>query len=566
MKPDDIKHAGIKRDDMRSVFARHSGWLLLTTVLLFTTMLAGVGLLGLSGGFLTGAALAGALGAGATFNFFSPSAGIRGLTMMRIVSRYLEKLVGHDATLRIARDLRVWFFRRALPLAPARLGSSRTGELLARLISDISDVDGAVVRAVGPLLALVGIASVAVFAAALIYWPAAVLLAVLALLVGLGVPVLAVRHGEANEALRAQHRSALRTLAYEGLEGVADLTALHARDAWALHVDAAAGQLAVADRRRRRRLIGGNMLHSLLSGLGLLGMLWLALSAFEAGRLEAPMAAGLIFLTVALLEVAAGSSLAWQALQSSRVAARRLQQIVDQPPAVHDPASPSAVPAPPAVLSFEQVVFAWPGETRKLLDGVDLQLAPGERIAIRGDSGCGKTTLSALMLRLWDPEQGAIRYGGTDLRAFRQDDWHCQIAWLPQGAPVFAGSIADNLRLGGPTASDDAMWSVLEQVRLKEWARQQGGLSAWVGENGATMSAGQARRLALARALLRDAPLMVLDEPTEGLDVDTAHALLIDLAAALGNRSLLMITHGELPAGVVQREYRLHRGQLLPVE
>jgi ATP-binding cassette subfamily C protein CydC len=529
-------------------------------------MLAGVGLLGLSGGFLTGAALAGALGAGATFNFFSPSAGIRGLTMMRIVSRYLEKLVGHDATLRIARDLRVWFFRRALPLAPARLGSSRTGELLARLISDISDVDGAVVRAVGPLLALVGIASVAVFAAALIYWPAAVLLAVLGLLVGVGVPVLAVRHGDANEALRAQHRSALRTLAYEGLEGVADLTALHARDAWALHVDAAAGQLAVADRRRRRRLIGGNMLHSLLSGLGLLGMLWLALSAFEAGKVEAPMAAGLIFLTVALLEVAAGSSLAWQALQSARVAAGRLQQIVDQSPAVHDPASPTAVPAPPAALSFEKVVFAWPGETRKLLDGVDLQLAPGERIAIRGDSGCGKTTLSALMLRLWDPEQGAIRYGGTDLRAFLQDDWHRRIAWLPQGAPVFAGSIADNLRLGGPTASDDAMWSVLEQVRLQEWAQQQGGLSAWVGENGATMSAGQARRLALARALLRNAPLMVLDEPTEGLDVDTAHALLIDLAAALGNRSLLMITHGELPAGVVQREYRLHRGQLLPVE
>ncbi|WP_269790828.1 thiol reductant ABC exporter subunit CydC [Stenotrophomonas sp. Iso1] len=566
MKPDDTKRGDITRDDMRGVFMRHRGWLLLTTVLLFTTMLAGVGLLGLSGGFLTGAALAGALGAGATFNFFSPSAGIRGLTMMRILSRYLEKLVGHDATLRIARDLRVWFFRRALPLAPARLGSSRTGELLARLISDISDVDGAVVRAIGPLLALLGIASTAVLAAALIYWPAALLLAVLGLLVGLGVPVLAVRRGDANEAQRAQHRAALRTLAYEGLEGVADLTALHARDAWAQRVEAAAGQLADADRRRRRRLIGGNLLHSMLSGLGLLGMLWLALSAFEAGKVEAPMAAGLIFLTVALLEVAAGSSLAWQALQSARVAVGRLQQIVDQPPAVLDPPQPVVVPAPPAVLSFEKIVFAWPGEVRRLLDGVDLQLAPGERIAIRGDSGCGKTTLSALMLRLWDPEQGAIRYGGTDLRAFLQDDWHRQIAWLPQGAPVFAGSIADNLRLGGPNAGDEAMWSVLKQVRLHEWAQQQGGLLAWVGENGATMSAGQARRLALARALLRNAPLMVLDEPTEGLDVDTAHALLKDLAAALGNRSLLMITHGELPDGVVQREYRLHHGQLLRVE
>lgn len=547
---------------MRDVFKRHRWRLALATALLFTTMLAGVGLLGLSGGFLTAAALAGALGMGGTFNFFSPSAGIRALTMARIVSRYFEKLVGHDATLRIARDLRVWFFQRALPLAPARLGSSRTGELLARLITDIGEVDGLMVRAISPLLALAGIALATVGAAALIYWPAALLLLVLALLVGISVPVFAVRRGDAVEAERAQQRASLRTLAFEGLEGAADLTALDARDDWALRVDAAAQQLACSDQRRRGRLIGGNVLHSALAGLGLLAMLWLALTAFQAGEVEAPFAATLVFLTVALLEVAAGSGIAWQALQSARVAGKRLRQIVDQAPAVQDPAQPRAVAADAAAVVFEQVVFAWPGETRRLLDGVDLQLAPGERIAIRGDSGCGKTTLSALLLRLWDPQQGAVRFGGVDLREFAQDDWYRQIAWLPQGAQVFAGSIADNLRLGDPQAGDDALWAVLAQVRLSDWAQQQGGLAAWVGENGATMSAGQARRLALARALLRNAPIMVLDEPTEGLDVDTAHALLLDLAAALGQRSLLMITHDRLPEGVVQREYRLQQGRL----
>lgn len=552
----------MSRDDMRGVFRRQRWWLLLAVVLLFTTMLAGVSLLGLSGGFLTGAALAGALGMGATFNFFSPSAGIRGLTMARIASRYFEKLVGHEATLRVARDLRVWFFRRALPLAPARLGGSRTGELLARLISDIGEMDGLVVRALGPLLALAGMAVVAVAAAALIYWPAAVLLALLAVLVGVGVPLLAVRRGDGGEAERARRRTTLRTLAFEGLEGVADLTALHARDAWTMRVDAAARAVADGDRRRRRRLIGGNVLHAALSGLGLLAMLWLALSAFEAGRVEAPYAAALVFMTVALLEVAAGSGIAWQAWQSARVAGARLQEIVDQPPSVAEPQAPLAVPGAAATVMFEQVLFAWPGEERRLLDGVDLQLAPGDRVAIRGDSGSGKTTLSALLLRLWDPIQGSVRYGGIDLRSFAQDDWHRQIAWLPQGAPVFAGSIAENLRLGDPGAEDAALWAVLEQVRLGDWARQQGGLQAWVGENGATMSAGQARRLALARALLRNAPLMVLDEPTEGLDVDTAHALLKDLAAALGSRSLLMITHDRLPDGVVHREYRLQQGHL----
>ncbi|WP_282269743.1 thiol reductant ABC exporter subunit CydC [Stenotrophomonas sp. PS02298] len=547
---------------MRDVFKRHRWRLALATVLLFTTMLAGVGLLGLSGGFLTAAALAGALGMGGTFNFFSPSAGIRALTMARIVSRYFEKLVGHDATLRIARDLRVWFFQRALPLAPARLGSSRTGELLARLITDIGEVDGLMVRAISPLLALAGAAVASVVAAGLIYWPAALLLLALAVLVGIGVPVFAVRRGDAVEAERAQQRASLRTLAFEGLEGAADLTALDARDDWALRVDAAAQQLARSDQRRRGRLIGGNVLHSALAGLGLLAMLWLALTAFQAGKVEAAFAATLVFLTVALLEVAAGSGIAWQALQSARVAGKRLRQIVDQAPAVQDPAQPRAVAADAASVVFEQVVFSWPGETRRLLDGVDLQLAPGERIAIRGDSGCGKTTLSALLLRLWDPQQGAVCFGGVDLREFAQDDWYRQIAWLPQGAPVFAGSIADNLRLGDPQAGDDALWAVLAQVRLSDWAQQQGGLTAWVGENGATMSAGQARRLALARALLRNAPIMVLDEPTEGLDVDTAHALLLDLAAALGQRSLLMITHDRLPEGVVQREYRLQQGRL----
>ena len=547
---------------MRDVFKRHRWRLALATVLLFTTMLAGIGLLGLSGGFLTAAALAGALGMGGTFNFFSPSAGIRALTMARIVSRYFEKLVGHDATLRIGRDLRVWFFQRALPLAPARLGSSRTGELLARLITDIGEVDGLMVRAISPLLALAGAALASVVAAGFIYWPAALLLLVLAVLVGIGVPVFAVRRGDAVEAERAQQRASLRTLAFEGLEGAADLTALDARDDWALRVDAAAQQLARSDQRRRGRLIGGNVLHSALAGLGLLAMLWLALTAFQAGKVEAPFAATLVFLTVALLEVAAGSGIAWQALQSARVAGKRLRQIVDQAPAVQDPVQPRAVVADAAAVVFEQVVFSWPGETRRLLDGVDLQLAPGERIAIRGDSGCGKTTLSALLLRLWDPQQGAVRFGGVDLREFAQDDWYRQIAWLPQGAPVFAGSIAENLRLGDPQAGDDALWAVLAQVRLSDWAQQQGGLGAWVGENGATMSAGQARRLALARALLRNAPIMVLDEPTEGLDVDTAHALLLDLAAALGQRSLLMITHDRLPEGVVQREYRLQQGRL----
>lgn len=549
-------------DSLKQVFTRHRGRLVLTVLLLWTTMLAGTALLGLSGGFLTAAALAGAAGLGSGFNFFSPSAGIRGLTMARIASRYFEKLVGHDVTLRIARDLRVWFFRRALPLAPARLAGVRTGELLARLMSDIGEVDGLLVRAIGPLLALGGISLVGVIAAGIIYPPAAVLLGVLALVIGAGVPWLTVRGAGDQERDRALHRAQLRAQSFEGLEGAADLTALQAREHWNLRVLVAAKQLKSRDRRRRVRLIGGNALHGVCAAAGLVAMVWVALRGFERGAIDAALAAGLVFLTVALLELWAAIGLAWQSWLSGRVAAVRLEQIVDQPAGVTEPVNPVPVPTEPATLSVEHVAFRWPGQERALLDGLQLQLRPGDRIAIQGDSGCGKTTLSSLLLRLWDPDAGYVRYGGVDIRQFAQADWHRQVAWLPQNAPVFAGSVADNLRLGNPQATDAQLWQVLADVRLRAWAEQIGGLQAWVGENGATMSAGQARRLALARALLRGSPILLLDEPTEGLDVDTAHALLHDMVAALGSRSLVMITHDVLPEGIVHRSYRLRDGKL----
>jgi ATP-binding cassette subfamily C protein CydC len=277
------------------------------------------------------------------------------------------------------------------------------------------------------------------------------------------------------------------------------------------------------------------------------------------------MAAALVFLMLGLLDVWAGAGLAWQALQSGRVASRRLQAIVDQPAGTGDPVRPVSPPAR-GELRFEDVHFAWPGSGRKVLDGLHLRIAPGERIAIGGDSGCGKTTLSSLLLRLWDPMQGQVSYGGIDLRAMAQAEWHRRIAWLPQNAPVFAGSLRANLLIGDPHADDAALWRALRQVRLHDWAQAQGGLDTWVGENGATLSAGQARRLALARALLRDAPVLLLDEPTEGLDVDTAHAMLLDLAQALDGRTLVMISHDDLPDGVMHRRYRLQGGRLQPAD
>lgn len=544
-----------------AVFRRHALPITLAILLLAATVAAGTGLLALSGHFLTAAALAGGLASG--FNFFGPSAGIRALTFARIVSRYAEKLYGHDVTLRLARDLRVWFFARALPQAPLGLGRERLGDLLARLVGDIETADGLLIRALGPLLALAAITVVVIAATALVLPPAALCLLAAALAIGAGVPATTGWGARNAEHDRATARSGLRQAMQEGIEGAADLIALDAQAGQLARIDAAAGELAARESRLLHRLSWSGLVHALVVALTLPALLWLLLTAHHAGEIGTAAAAAVLFAGVALFEVAAGVGQAWQALRAARASLRRLDDIAMRAAPVEPPAEPVALPAQ-GMLQLSGVRFDWGGAApRAVLDGVDLELRPGERVAISGDSGAGKSSLMALLLRLRDPDAGHIAFGGVDLREADLADWHARLAWLPQDAPVFAGSVRDNLAMGDAAADDARMWQVLEAVRLGDTVRgRQGGLDGWIGESGSSLSGGQARRLALARALLRDAPVILLDEPTEGLDVDTAHALLHDVACLAEGRSVLMISHDTLPAGVVHRRYRLRDGQL----
>lgn len=546
---------------MNPVFRLHALAIALTLFLLLLTLLAGTALLGLAGHFLTAAALAGVTAMG--FNFFGPSAGIRALTFVRILSRYGEKLLGHDVTLRIARDLRVDFFKRVLPLAPLGLGRHRVGDLLARLVADIENVDGLLVRALGPLLAFGGLALVAVIVATVALPSAGLLLGLVLLALTVGIPWTISRRTNALEQDRARARSELRTVVLEGLEGATDLAALDAADTWIARIDSASIHAGGLELQRRRRLASGVLLHASVVAFSLPALLWLLLDGAHAGHLSAAAAGGLFFMGVAVYEAAAGMGLAWQSLQAARASEQRLSQIANQTPGVQEPAMPRAVPAQ-QTLEFREVSFHWPEEARDVLRGTSLSLAPGQRIALQGDSGAGKSSLLALALRLCDPQSGSVRYGDIGLCEFAQSDWHAHIAWLPQDAPVFAGSVRDNLRMGAPDADDARLWSALAQVKMEAAIRAlPEGLEAWIGEQGATLSTGQSRRIALARALLRDTPILLLDEPTEGLDTDTANALLLDIAAASGSRSVLMVSHDELPPGVVHESYRLVDGKLI---
>ena len=543
---------------LRDALGAHRHRTVLAVALLLLTLLAGTALLAVSGHFLTAAALAGTGALG--FNFFGPSAGIRALTFVRILSRYAEKLVGHDATLRIARDLRVWFFRRALPLAPLGLGRYRVGELVTRLLADIDAVDGRLVRAIGPLLAVLALGVLAVGIAVCVLPVAGALLLAALLLLGVVVPGWSVRRASALEDARAQARTQLRASVQEGIEGQADLAAMDATTAWLRALDARSHDVARWDDARRRRIADATGLQALVAAFALPAMLWVLLSAVDAGRLGAALAGALFFMTLAVLDACTAVVPAWQAWHAAAVAAQRLEDVVDAP----ERTAPTGVPETRGALALQAVTFAWPGSARPVLEQADLRVAPGEHVVIAGDSGAGKSSLVALVLGLCEPQAGAVSFAGADLRTLSPADWHARIAWLPQDAPVFSGSVRGNLQLGDPTADDARLWSVLAQVRLEAHVRSlPDGLDAWVGENGATLSAGQARRLALARALLRDAPLLLLDEPTEGLDQDTADALMRDFADAARGRSALIISHAVLPDGVADARYRLQGGTLV---
>ncbi|CAN4277838.1 thiol reductant ABC exporter subunit CydC [Pseudoxanthomonas sp. LjRoot125] len=545
---------------LRDVLRVHRRLATLAVVLLLLTLMAGTALLAVSGHFLTAAALAGTGALG--FNFFGPSAGIRALTFVRILSRYAEKLVGHDATLRIARDLRVWFFRRALPRAPLGLGHHRVGELVTRLLADIEAVDGRLVRAVGPLLAVLALCVLAAGIATSILPAAGGVLLVVLLLLGVAAPWWSVRRAAALEDARADARTRLRAGVQEGIEGQVDLAAMEATSAWLQALDARSRDVAHWDGLRRRRLADATLLQALVAACALPAMLWLLLSAVDAGRLDAALAGALFFMTVAVLEACSAIAPAWQAWHAAAIAVRRLEEVVEAPGTRVGAGKHRA--AAQGALVLHDVTFAWPGTSRRVLDHATLRIEPGEHVLIAGDSGAGKSSLVALVLGLCEPQNGEVSFDGIELRTLASADWHARIAWLPQDAPVFSGSVRENLRLGDPHADDARLWSVLAQVHLDAHVLGlSDGLDAWVGENGATLSAGQVRRLALARALLRDAPLLLLDEPTEGLDQDTADALMRDFADAAHGRSAVIISHAVPPEGVADARYRLQDGKLL---
>ncbi|MDH1180035.1 thiol reductant ABC exporter subunit CydC [Achromobacter mucicolens] len=545
------------------LYARRKGGLLLALFCALATVAAGVGLLGVSGWFLTGAFLA---GAGSVFNLFAPSALVRGLSFLRIVSRYADRVVGHAATLRLLADLRALVFSALIRLTPRQLARYRSGDLVARMTNDVDALDTVFLFVLAPLATAV--VAGAVLTAVLGQWvPAAALVFALALLTAcVIVPLWLLRAARKPGAAAQESAAGLRAATLDAVDGHADMVALHAQAETLAHFERLCEASAQARRSQARVAVRGQWFLQVAAGVAVMALLWFGLAAHEAGRIEAPVLAGLLLAVIGIFEVAGPIMRGASRMGSAMSAAARIREVTQCEPDMQDPAGPRPLPHSGA-LELDGVGFAYParagGDGVRVLKDINLRIEPGERVAILGPSGAGKSTLLHLILRLEDPQAGQVRFGGCDARECAQADWHRRIVLLSQDSPLFLGTLRTNLLIGNPDADDGALWQALDAARLGDFVRGlPDGLDTWAGETGSQLSAGQARRLCLARALLAPAAVIVLDEPTAGLDGAAEAAFFADLEHAVRGRTVVLATHAALPEGAVHRCHVLRNGRL----
>ncbi len=543
------------------LFRPHRTWMLGGFLMALVTLLANVTLMAISGWFITAMAVAGA--AGVTMNYFTPAAIIRASAIARTAGRYFERLVSHDATLRQLAGLRVWFYRQLEPLAPARLQQYHSADLLSRIRADVDALDNFYVRVLVPVLVAVT-AGIGFFVFATLFHPGlGFLLLAMLLLAGVAMPWLTRRLGVEPGRRLVEMRAELRRLAVDGTQGLSELLVYGAADAHAARLDAASREL-VARQQAMSRIQGLSVgAVGLCANLALFGVLWLGIPQVTAGTLPPPQLAMLALFALAAFEVVAPLPLAFQHLEQTLTAARRLFAVVDTEPAVSDPPGPSPWPARQDI-AIRDLRFAYPGAGRPALDGLNLHVREGSRTALVGTSGSGKTTLFNLLLRFWAPDAGEIRLGGASLAELRGEDVREHIALVSQHTHLFDASIRENLLLAAPDAPQAKLEQACRTAQIHDFiAALPDGYDTWVGETGARLSGGQARRIAIARALLRDAPVLLLDEPTEGLDAGTERAVMDALRDLIAGRTLLMITHRPSALADMDRILVLHRGRIV---
>ena len=516
--------------------------LILGLVLMIFGLGSSMGLLTVSGWFLAATAIA---GLGTLFNFFYPSASVRGLAIGRTVMRYFEKIVTHDATFRILSKLRVQVFEKIIPLSPAVLNRYRNSDLLNRLVSDVDTLDSLYLRLLAPFFTAVFVIITMTIGLSFVNIPLALGLGLFLLILLMIIPTVFYRLGQEFGERLIQARATYRTQFLEFIQAQAELLLFNAEDKLKEKMSVTE-KTWQEDQAKEEKLSGfSTALVLFLNGLLISGMLWFASNAdFGTDEYHTAYIALFTFAALAAFEIIMPLGAAFLHIGQVIAAAERVTEIIEQKPLVEFNGN-EEFETKVRLISTKDLSFSYPGQETLVLKNLTLDLEQGQKIAILGKTGSGKSSLLQLLVRNYDANQGELLLAEKPISAYSENTLRNQICFLTQRVHVFSDTLRQNLHFASADEiSDEKMIEVLHQVGLSKLLEQEGkGLNLWLGDGGRPLSGGEQRRLGLARILLNNAPILLLDEPTEGLDRETERHILRLILQHAENKTLIMVTH-----------------------
>ena len=516
--------------------------LFLGLVLMITGLASSIGLLTTSGWFLAATAIA---GLGTLFNFFYPSASVRGLAIGRTLFRYFEKLVTHDATFRILAKLRVQVFEKIIPLSPAVLNRYRNSDLLNRLVSDVDTLDSLYLRLIAPFITAIFVILAMCIGLSFVNAPLALGLGVSLLILVFVIPTVFYQLGKKFGDKLVHSRALYRTQFLEFIQAQAELLLFNAEDKLKDNMAKTEANWQ-ADQQKEANLSGFSTALSLfLNGLIIAAMLWFSSQA-EFGNDEYRMAfiALFTFAALASFEILMPLGSAFLHIGQVIASAERVTDIIEQQPLVTFNGKAEFDQNATTLIETKDLSFTYPERQNRALENLNLTIQKGKKVAILGKTGSGKSTLLQLLVRNYDANQGQLFLAGKPIADYAEDTLRSQFCFLTQRVHVFSDTLRQNLQFASAVnISDEKMIEVLNQVGLGKLLEQEQGLDIWLGDGGRPLSGGEQRRLGLARILLNDAPILLLDEPTEGLDRETERQILRLILAHAENKTLIMVTH-----------------------
>ena len=516
--------------------------LILGLVLMILGLGSSMGLLTVSGWFLAATAIA---GLGTLFNFFCPSASVRGLAIGRTVMRYFEKIVTHDATFRILSKLRVQVFEKIIPLSPAVLNRYRNSDLLNRLVSDVDTLDSLYLRLLAPFFTAVFVIITMTIGLSFVNIPLALGLGLFLLILLIIIPTVFYRLGQEFGERLIQARATYRTQFLEFIQAQAELLLFNAEDKLKEKMSATE-KTWQEDQAKEAKLSGfSTALVLFLNGLLISGMLWFASNAdFGTDEYRTAYIALFTFAALAAFEIIMPLGAAFLHIGQVIAAAERVTEIIEQKPIVEFSGN-EEFETKVRLISAKDLSFSYPGQETLVLKNLTLDLEQGQKIAILGKTGSGKSSLLQLLVRNYDANQGQLLLAEKPISAYSENTLRNQICFLTQRVHVFSDTLRQNLQFASvDEISDEKMIEVLHQVGLSKLLEQEEkGLNLWLGDGGRPLSGGEQRRLGLARILLNNAPILLLDEPTEGLDRETERHILRLILQHAENKTLIMVTH-----------------------